>query len=160
MNPVIKFYPWEYQRGFDVGIGRFVANWGRPDAPHYDRNLMEEDRKAQAAAVLCEIAVGRYTNQYCHCHVWHWSERDKYKHIADVGDNIEVRRVRTGNSVMVRVSDAGRIVWGVRLLDDEYRTAEILGYIPAEEVIQSLKGTYQKEKRVEIDLLTRPWESS
>lgn len=156
-NPVIEFYPWEYKLGFQIGAARFVENWGRKNAPHYDEKVMEEDRKAQPAAVLCEIAVARYTNQYCHCHIWHASEGGKYRHIADVGDNIEVRRARVGTTVAVRVGDAGKIVWGVKLLDREYRAAEILGCIPADEVIESLKGTYQDMKYVEAEVLQKPW---
>ena len=137
-NPLIELRPWEYERGFQIGIARFTANWGRPDAPHYDRSRMEEDRKAQAAAALCEIAVARHTNQYCHGHVWHWSERNKYKHLADVGDNVEVRRIRTASGVPIRKTDAGKVVWAARPADAEYRTIELLGYISADEVIPTL----------------------
>ena len=158
-NPVIEFYPWEYKLGFQVGATRFVENWGRQNAAHYEESKMEEDRNAQPAAVLCEIAVARYLNQYCHCHIWHSSEKGKYKHLADVGNDIEVRRVRTGNAVKVRVGDAGKVVWGVKLIDAEHRAAEILGCIPADDVIESLRGTYQDEKYVEIDVLQKPWET-
>jgi hypothetical protein len=121
---------------------------------------MQEDRLAQPAAAICELAVAKYTGKYWHGGVWCRGDHSKYKNLADVGDDIEVRRVRTGNAVKVRKKDAGKIVWGARVADDEYRTVEILGYIPADEVIASLAGTYQDEKYVEIDLLTRPWESS
>ena len=138
MPPVIELHPWEYERGFHIGIARFTANWGRPDAPHYDRSRMEEDRKAQAAAALCEIAVARHTNQYCHGHVWHWSDRHKYKHLADVGEDIEVRRIRTADGVPIRKSDKGKTVWAARPADAEYRTIELLGYVSADEVIPTL----------------------
>lgn len=159
-NPVIEFYPWEYRLASQVGTARFVANWGRANASHYDEDKMEVDRKAQPAAVLCEIAVARYTNQYCHCHAWHWSEQEKYDHIPDVGNDIEVRRSVMGRAVAVRRKDAGKIVWGVHLLDAEYRTAEIMGYISADETIKSLKGTFQNKKYVSVYALKKPWESA
>jgi len=137
-NPIVELYPWEYERGFQIGIARFTANWNRPDAPHYDRSRMEEDRKAQAAAALCELAVARFTNQYFHGHIWHWSERSKYRHLADVGSDIEVRRIRTADGVPIRKTDAGKIVWAARPADAEYRTIELLGYVPADEVIPLL----------------------
>ena len=87
MDAIIDLYPWEYERGFAVGIARFTANWGRPDARHYDRSRMEEDRNAQAAAALCEIAVARHVNEYAHLHVWHYTDRHRYRHLADVGDD-------------------------------------------------------------------------
>lgn len=157
MNPVVEILPWEYERGFSVGIGRFTANWGVADADYYDRSRMEEDRNAQAAAAICEIAVAKYTGQYWHGGVWCRADHAKYRHLADVGDDIEVRRVRTGNAVMVRAKDAGKVVWGAKLACPEYRRVEILGFIPANDVIESLKGTFQNEKYVEVESLNRPW---
>jgi len=158
MNPIITIYPWEYERGFAVGIARFTANWGTSDASYYDRSRMEEDRNAQAAAAICELAVARYVGQYWHAGVWSRSDHHKYKTLADVGDNIEVRRVRTANAVKVRKKDAGKVVWAARTADAEYRTVEILGFVAADDVIASLEGTYQDDKYVEIDTLQKPWE--
>lgn len=157
MNPIITILPWEYERGFAVGVGRFTANWDVEDAEYYDRSRMEEDRNAQAAAAICELAVAKYTGQYWHGGVWCRGDHHKYKHLADVGNDIEVRRVRTGNAVKVRNKDAGKIVWAARCADPEYRTVELLGCIRADDVIESLRGTYQTEKYVEIDLLRKPW---
>jgi hypothetical protein len=160
MNPIIELLPWEYERAFAVGIGRFTANWNVEDASYYDRSRMQEDRLAQPAAAICELAVAKFTGKYWHGGVWCRVDHEKYKHLADVGDDIEVRRVRTGNAVKVRKKDAGKIVWGARIADDEFRTVEILGCISADEVIADLVGTYQSEKYVEIDLLSRPWEKT
>lgn len=156
-NPIIELNPWEYERCFVVGAGRFSANWGVPDAKHYDRSLMEPDRNAQVAAAACELAVAKFTNQYWHGGVWHRSDHGKYKSLADVGENIEVRRVRTKNAVKVRKKDAGKVVWAARVADEEYRTVEILGFVSADNVIESLKGTYESDKYVEIECLERPW---
>lgn len=143
MAPLIEFFPWEYERGFSVGIARFTANWGRPDAPHYDRSKMEPDRRAQAAAALCEIAVARHLNEYAHLHVWHHAERQKYRHLPDVGEDVEVRRVRVGHGVAVRKSDAGKRVFAARVADQEFRSVEILGFVLADEVIERMEGTWQ-----------------
>ena len=154
-NPIIELFPWEYERGFNIGIARFTANWGRADAPHYDRSRMEEDRKAQSAAVLCEIAVARYTNEYFHGHVWHHTERNRYRHLADVGENIEVRRIRTANGVPVRKADAGKTVWAARPADNEYRTIELLGFVKADDVIKTMGGSSWKYHP--LDKLSKPW---
>lgn len=155
-NPVIEMLPWEYERAFTVGIGRFTANWGKGDARHYDRSRMEEDRSAQAAAALCEIAIAKHTNSYWHGHVWHHTDHARHRQAPDVGNNIEVRRVRTKNAVAVRRSDAGRIVWAARVVDPEYRQVEVLGFVEADEAIAALPdgeswGYYPLEK------LRRPW---
>lgn len=156
-KPVIVLHPWEYARGFQVGIDRFVANWGTQDAKHYNRAAMEEDRNAQAAAALCEIAVARYTNQYWHGHVWHRSEHAKYRGLADVGDRIEVRRIRTGNGAPVRRTDAGSIVWAAETADAEYRAVRLLGFVEADDVIPTIPpgDTWIRHP---LALLTQPWE--
>jgi len=117
---------------------------------------MEEDRKAQAAAALCEIAVARYTNQYWHGHVWHPSDHAKNKSEPDVGLNIEVRRVRTASAVAIRRTDAGRIVWAARMADTEFRSVELLGSVPADEVISSISDG-ASWAYLALDLLDRPW---
>ena len=132
---VIDLFPWEYERAFAVGIQRFVANWGRQNAPHYDQSRMESDRRANAAAAICEAAVARFTNEYWHGHVWHFSERHLYRHLADVGEVIEVRRVRTQPGPTVRAGDAGRIVWGARVLEPEWTSVELLGWVHADDAL-------------------------
>lgn len=158
-NPIITLHPWEYARGFEVGIGRFVANWGNQDAQHYDRTRMEEDRNAQAAAAICEIAVARYTNEYWHGQVWRRSEHARYRKDADVGSNIEVRRLRTADGVPVRRSDAAKIVWGARIVDPEYRKVELLGFVKADDVIPSIPDG-QTWTRHPVSMLERPWDAT
>lgn len=100
MEPVIiKLEAWEYEHACDVGIRRYTANWDKQDAPHYqDKTRQEDNRTAQVASAVCELAVAKHTNRYWSGHVWHASEHNKYRHIADVGANIEVRRLRTRDS--------------------------------------------------------------
>jgi hypothetical protein len=155
-NPIIELQTWEYERGFAVGIGRFTANWGTKDAKHYDRSRMEEDRNAQAAAAMCEIAVARYTDRYWHGHVWHRTDHAKHRAAADVGNNIEVRRVRTRNAVAVRRTDAGREVWAARTADPEYTKIELLGKVRADDVIDTFVPG-ETWRYVPLDQLDRPW---
>lgn len=155
-NPIIELTSWEYERGFEVGIRRFTANWGNSDARHYDRSRMEEDRNAQAAAALCEIAVARFTNSYWHGHVWHRSDHWRNRNAADVGNGIEVRRVRTKNAVAIRLSDAGKEVWAARLIDPEYRKVEILGFIDADQATPLIPAG-QNWGYVPLEKLSRPW---
>jgi len=138
--------PWEYEHASQVGIGRYTRNWQRGDAVHYDRSKMEDDRTAQFAAAACELAVAKATNRYWHAHVWDHRDHGKYKNLPDVGDNIEVRRCRTRDAVAVRRSDAGRVVFAARTVDDEFRRVELIGYIEADKVIEGMardeKWTY------------------
>lgn len=153
----VTLEPWEYEHGFQVGIRRFTANWCRGDAPHYRRELMEEDRKAQAAAALCELAVAKYLNQYWHGSIWHVADQDKYRRMPDVGVDIEVRRVRTQAGVTVRRMDAGRTVWGARCADPEYRKIELLGYVSADKALKLCRGQYVL---IPFENLTKPWKTA
>jgi hypothetical protein len=128
---IIELATWEYEHASNVGIRRWTANWLKNDAAHYDRTLMEDDRTATVAAAICELAVAKHTNEYWHGHVWHCSEHNRYKHMPDVGFNIEVRRIRTSNSVPVRSNALGRglVLWACKPTYPEFRTVEIYGWI-------------------------------
>lgn len=107
-RPKIILTSWEYEWASHVGARRYVANWQRQNAPHYDPSRMEDDRTAQVAACVAELAVARYINQYWSGHVWHASEHSRYKDLADVGAQIEVRRLRTKESAAVRKRQVGK----------------------------------------------------
>jgi len=133
---IIELEPWEYEHAYAVGVRRFTENWGKSDASYYQNNNKEEDRNAQAASSICELAVAKYTNQYWHGSVWDGRKHKKYKDMPDVGRNIEVRRVRTQSGPTVREKDTLKpdlVIWGAKLADAEYRTVKLLGWISAEE---------------------------
>lgn len=132
---IVTLDPWEYSWACHVGIERFTANWQKSDAAHYDRNLMEDDRTAQQAAAICELAVAKATNRYWAGHYWSGQSHDANKHRADVGTNIEVRRVRTGQTAAVRRRqlNLGLILFAAHLPDPEFRTVDVWGWITMEE---------------------------
>jgi hypothetical protein len=114
---------------------RFIENWGKRDASHYDKKRMEDDRTAQVAACVGELAVAKVTNQYWSGHVWHKSVHKEYKHLPDVGKNIEVRRVRTSPSGAVRKRQVGKglVLFIVRPVMPELRAVELLGWLDHDE---------------------------
>lgn len=129
----VKIEKWEYERAHAVGIARAVARWGSQDASHYqDKSRQEDNRTAQVAAALCELAVAKLTNRYWHGHVWHHSEHMKYRGLPDVGRNIEVRRLRTRDSVAIRRrqnDQDGLVVFAARVIGPEMDSVEVYGYI-------------------------------
>ena len=96
---------------------------------------MEDDRTAQVAAAIGELAVARVTNQYWGGHVWAGNRHAENRGRADVGHNIEVRRVRTSNNAAVRRRQLGKglVLFVVRPVPDEFRTVEMLGWIDHDE---------------------------
>ena len=132
---LVELETWEYEWASHVGARRFIENWGKRDAAHYDKKRMEDNRTAQVAACVGELAVAKITNQYWSGHVWHKSDHKTYKHLPDVGHDIEVRRVRTSTNAAVRRRQLGQglVLWVVRPVAPEFRTVEILGWIDHDE---------------------------
>ena len=132
---LIELEKWENEWASHVGIRRFTENWEKQDASHYKREYMEDDRTAQVAAAIGELAVARVTNQYWGGHVWAGNRHAENRGRADVGHNIEVRRVRSSNNAAVRRRQLGKglILFVVRPVPDEFRTVEMLGWIDHDE---------------------------
>ena len=128
---LVELHPWEYEWALHVGARRYIENWGKANAAHYDKKRMEDDRTAQAAACVGELAVAKLTNQYWSGHVWPGNRHEEFKGMADVGHNIEVRRVRTSSNAAVRKRQLGLglVLFVVRPVAPEFRAVEILGWI-------------------------------
>jgi hypothetical protein len=107
-RPKIILTTWEYEWASHVGARRYIENWRKQNAMHYDSARMEDDRTAQVAACVAELAVAKFINQFWSGHVWHSSEHSRHKDLADVGRNIEVRRLRTKDSAAVRKHQVGK----------------------------------------------------
>jgi hypothetical protein len=133
---IIHLQPWEYEYASHIGIRRYTANWNKKDAPHYSNKSKQEDnRTAQVASAIGELAVAKAVNQYWPATIWTGEQHDNYKQLPDVGSNIEVRRVRTQDAVCIRKGDTGRnlIVFAVRPIEKEFREVEVFGFIHADE---------------------------
>jgi hypothetical protein len=158
---IVELEPWEYEHAYMVGMRRYTENWNKVDASYYNRSSMEEDRNAQPASAICELAVAKYTNQYWHASVWDGRKHKKYKDMPDVGTNIEVRRVRTQSGPAVREKDLNRglIIWGAELSDSEYRTVKLLGWIEAEKGYE-IGIDRSGYKVIPKELLNKDWDET
>ncbi len=131
MVPVVKLSPWEYDWVNLVGARRYSSNWSRKDAKHYDKSRMEDDRTAAVAACAAELAVAKLTNSYWSGHVWDAKDHHLYKDAPDVGNNIEVRRIRTKDMAAVRRRQLGKglVLFVARPVMPEIREVEVYGWI-------------------------------
>tara|TARA_B100001146_G_C16200103_1_gene443928 strand:+ start:2330 stop:2839 length:510 start_codon:yes stop_codon:yes gene_type:complete len=148
---LVELETWEYEWASHVGARRYIENWGKRDAPYYDKKRMEDDRTAQVAACVGELAVAKITNQYWSGHVWHQSVHKDYKHIPDVGRDIEVRRVRTSTNAAVRERQLGKglTLFVVKPVAPEFRAVEILGWIDHDEAWEKGEPSgYSEDTRV------------
>jgi hypothetical protein len=164
MEPVlIELEPWEYEHACDVGIRRYTANWNKQDAPHYaNKKLQEDNRTAQVASAVCELAVAKHINRYWSGHVWHATEHQKYRHIPDVGKNIEVRRLRTREEAAVRKHQNNiekLILWVAKPVMPELRQVHLYGWITQQQGWENgTPANYDPEntKTIHISQLNNP----
>jgi|TARA_R110000824_G_scaffold180615_1_gene361109 hypothetical protein len=149
---LIELEKWEYEWASHVGIRRFTENWEKQDAAHYKREYMEDDRSAQVAAAVGELAVARVTNQYWGGHVWAGNRHQENRNRADVGENIEVRRVRTSSNAAVRRRQLGKglFLFVVRPVPDEFRTVEMLGWLDHDEAWELGKPSGYDEENTRV----------
>jgi hypothetical protein len=115
------------------GRGRWEANAGVPNAAWYDEERMEREPAANIKAALCEAAVGQYTGLPAHLAVWPHSQHHHHTLDPDVGDNIEVRRVRTQTGPTLREHQVGHgfILWAAvveEYLDTACHVIRLLGW--------------------------------
>ena len=132
---IVHLEPWEYQWASHVGIARFTANWQRADAAYYDKARMEDDRTAQVAAAVCELAVAKWMGVYWSGHVWDVRDHHRYRDLADVGNNIEVRRVRSGRGAAIRRRQLGKGLFlaAAEPVAPEFREVNVWGWMHHDE---------------------------
>ena len=114
---------------------------------------MEDDRTAQVASAICELAVAKATNRYWSGHVWHRSEHAKYRDVPDVGTNIEVRRVRTKESVAVRQHQVGKglVLFAAYAEPPESREVRIWGWMEYDEAWElALPASYDSSGNTKL----------
>ena len=128
-----------------LAVERWLTKFGSVDRPNYAAGKrlgkLEPEINANIRANVAEWAVARTYN--LHWSVpWYPNEYHKQrKNISDVGD-LEIRTVRTQDSIPFWKKDAGRTIVGVKVLDEEYYSqVEIYGAFKADDY---MNDTYYK----------------
>jgi len=127
----VRLYPWEREWASYVGMKRTEANAKKGDAHYYDRDRMEPDDVANVASCYAELAVAKRLNKYWSGSFWTAGDHETYRHLPDVGDNTEVRRIRKPDSPLpVRANDVkeGRMMVLAFVLDGEPIIVNVIGY--------------------------------
>jgi hypothetical protein len=119
-----------------VGDGRNLANRNSKDKSYYHREKMEDDTVASFAAATAECAVARVFNAEWHAKVWPAGEHHLHSDEPDVGENIEVKRVRNPDAgLVVREKDRtlGRyVVLAYPIPETGYTQVDVIGWIRAD----------------------------
>lgn len=154
----VRLRPWEYTLVAQVGADRAARNHDRPDAAHYDRSRMEDDRTAQHASCAAECATARLLDKYWTAGgAWDSARHSEFRSLADVSDNIEVRRIResTSSTFAVDEKDRKRVIVAAYVEPPELRDVRILGWIKGEEALKiGTPAKYGNRKRVPISALS------
>lgn len=136
-SAVVRLEVWEHEWAYHVGLQRHTIRLDSRDAAHYDPARMEDNLHASRASACVELAVAKYKGLYWSGHYWPVEDHDIYKGLADVGEYIEVRRVREPhNPLAVRKRDvaANRLmVCGWADPETDYQTVYLVGQMRAEQ---------------------------
>jgi hypothetical protein len=142
-----------------VSAGRNAQNEGGKDKPYYHRDLMQSDDVAGVASAAAECAVAKAVNRHWHAKVWPRDEHWRHVDEPDVGDNIEVRRIReSGNGLVVRKKDLhkGKVIF-VAYPDPltGFKEVEVIGWLKADDAWEIGEDYLEDTKRVPQRLLRR-----
>ena len=127
----ITLTPWEREWAEYVGVKRHEVNLKRGDAAHYDPQRMQDNLTASIASCVGELAAAKHLNKYWSGSFWDVRDHNKWKHLADVGENTEVKRIRKpGNPLPVRWRDveAERVNVLVYPHPPDFVVVDVIGY--------------------------------
>lgn len=149
-----------------LAVERWLTKFGSVDRPNYAAGKrlgkLEPEINANIRANVAEWAVARTYNLQWSV-PWYPNEYHKQrKNISDVGD-LEIRTVRTQDSIPFWKKDIGRTIVGVKVLDEEYYSqVEIYGAFKADDYmtdeyyrpdIEGWRVPIEKIKGIEVDEL-------
>lgn len=138
---IVKLSQSEVRVCTTLGVERWLTKFGSEDRPNYaegKRNgRLEPELMANIRANVSEWAVAKQYNLSWNV-PWYPNElHGRRKDIPDVG-NFEVRTVRTQNAIPFWEKDAGRIVFGTKILDEEYFSeVEVYGWFEADKFMNN-----------------------
>ena len=107
-----------------LAVERWFAKYGSIDKPNYAKGKKEgrltHELLANIQANVCEWAVAKVYNISWTVPFYPNELHPRRKDIPDVGVNGEVRSVRTYDSIPFWNKDKGKLIYGCKVLDDDY----------------------------------------
>lgn len=122
-----------------IGRARTHANMDKPNAAEYDEGTMLDDLEGNTMGALCELAVSKFTGErWTSMGAWSKADHDKFKHLPDAGDDIEVRMIVTGPGPKIKDDETDGYLFCVMLEGNTVYTteAEMVGWISMREAHQ------------------------
>jgi len=138
MSHIVKLSKEEVRACADVALNRWMMKFGSVDRPNYqDKSKLEPEIAANVRSIVAEYAVAKLYKQSFTFPFYPNEEHPFRIDIADVGNNIEVKSIRTKDEIPVFPKDVkpGRLLVGARVLDrDYYSEVEVYGWLRMEDV--------------------------
>jgi hypothetical protein len=138
---IVKLSQSEVRVCTSLGVERWLTKFGSEDRPNYAEGKkagrLEPELMANIRANVSEWAVAKQYNLSWNV-PWYPNElHGRRKDIPDVG-NFEVRTIRTQSAIPFWQKDAGRIVFGTKILDEEYFSeVEVYGWFEADKFMNN-----------------------
>lgn len=150
-----------------LGVQRYLEKYGSKDQPNYAKGKedgkLEHELVANIRTLVAECAVSIATERTWNVPIYSNRFHEHRGRFPDVGHNIEVRTIRTVDSVPIWEKDQGKIVFCCEVIDPDYFSkVKIHGYVEAERAMTpEFMDTYIDGWRYPISLLTPhtppPW---
>jgi hypothetical protein len=140
MEKIVELTKDEIRICAQLGMERWLLKWGSIDRPNYAegkrQGWLEFELNANIRANVAEYAVAKLYKMPWNV-PWYTNEEHKNRiNHPDVGNNLEVRCVRTKDAIPVWSKDVNKnaIIVGTRIHDLEYfSSVEIYGWLPVAE---------------------------
>jgi len=143
-----------------LAVERWLTKFGSTDQPNYAQGKadgkLEPEINANIRANVCEWAVAKHYNLAWN-NPWYPNALHKKRYpLPDVGENLEVRSIRTQDNIPFWGKDKGKVIVGTKCLDLEYFSqVEIFGVAYPEEFMKSeYYDKYINGWRIPIDGFT------
>ena len=136
---------------------RWLTKFGSEDKPNYAKGKaegkLEHELLANIRANICEWAVAKQYNVSWNVPWYPNHLHPMRKGLADLSKNIEVRSIRTQDSIPFWNKDKDNYIFGAKVLDTEYYTqVEVYGHIKASDFMSDeYYDAYISGWRVPVD---------
>ena len=139
MSHIVTLTKEEVRACADAALNRWMMKWGSVDRPNYagdNKRNLEPEIAANVRTIVAEYAVAKLYKKSFTFPFYPNEEHGFRKDIAEVGNNIEVKSIRTKDEIPVFPKDIrdGWLLVGARVLDrDYYSQVEVFGWLPMED---------------------------
>lgn len=140
-----------------LAMQRWFEKFGSSDKPNYAKGKadgkLEHELLANIRANICEWAVAKVYNLSWNMPWYPNNLHAQRKDISDCGNNVEVRSIRTQDSIPFWNKDRDKWIVGAKVLDPEYYTqVEVYGRIFANDfMLDEYYDSYISGWRVPIE---------